>query len=210
MQTCVLRFSALLAAAATLLANGAPARAWGSKGHTMINHLAAASLPAALPAFLRAPAAVRELAFLGPEEDDLKGSGREWDAAHDPGHYVDVLDDGRIAGETRLDDLPPTREAYDTALRAAGSDQYRAGYLPYSILDGWEQLRMDFAYWRVDSARAERASSARSRASAANDRTIEERLVVHDAGTWGHFVADASQPLHVTVHFNGWGDYPNP
>jgi len=23
-------------------------------------------------------------------------------------------------------------------------------------------------------------------------------------------VADASQPLHITVHFNGWGDYPNP
>jgi hypothetical protein len=23
-------------------------------------------------------------------------------------------------------------------------------------------------------------------------------------------VADASQPLHVSVHYNGWGDYPNP
>jgi hypothetical protein len=23
-------------------------------------------------------------------------------------------------------------------------------------------------------------------------------------------VADASQPMHVSVHFNGWGDYPNP
>jgi hypothetical protein len=23
-------------------------------------------------------------------------------------------------------------------------------------------------------------------------------------------VGDGSQPLHVSVHFNGWGDYPNP
>jgi hypothetical protein len=26
----------------------------------------------------------------------------------------------------------------------------------------------------------------------------------------GHYVGDASQPLHVSIHYNGWGDYPNP
>ena len=36
------------------------------------------------------------------------------------------------------------------ALRAAGTDEYRAGYLPYAIIDGWQQLVMDFAYWRAD------------------------------------------------------------
>jgi hypothetical protein len=35
-------------------------------------------------------------------------------------------------------------------------------------------------------------------------------LTLRDIGYWGHFVADGSQPLHVSVHFNGWGDYPNP
>ncbi len=25
---------------------------------------------------------------------------------------------------------------------------------------------------------------------------------MRDVGNWGHFVADASQPLHVSVHFN--------
>jgi hypothetical protein len=29
-------------------------------------------------------------------------------------------------------------------------------------------------------------------------------------GELSHFVGDGSQPLHVTWHFNGWGDYPNP
>ena len=23
-------------------------------------------------------------------------------------------------------------------------------------------------------------------------------------------MADASQPMHVSVHFNGWGNFPNP
>src|SRR5262245_5363197 len=29
-------------------------------------------------------------------------------------------------------------------------------------------------------------------------------------GIWSHYVGDGSQPLHVSIHFNGWGDFPNP
>lgn len=177
------------------LALAAPAGAWGLRGHATINRTAALALPASLPAFVRSPDAVREIAALGPELDELKGAGRAWDADYDPGHYLDLRDDGTIAGTLRLRALPPTREAYDTALRAAGSDQYKAGYLPYSIVEGWEQLRMDFANWRA-------ASGAQ--------RALEQQLVLRDIGVWGHYVGDASQPLHVTVHFNGWGRYPNP
>ena len=35
-------------------------------------------------------------------------------------------------------------------------------------------------------------------------------LTLRDLGVWAHFVGDASQPMHVTVHYNGWGDGPNP
>ena len=35
-------------------------------------------------------------------------------------------------------------------------------------------------------------------------------LIIRDLGVWSHYVADASQPLHVSIHFNGWGNYPNP
>ena len=51
-------------------------------------------------------------------------------------------------GVLPIDKLPVTREAYDTQLRARGFTQYKAGYLPYSIVDGWQQIRKDFAYWR--------------------------------------------------------------
>lgn len=199
----------LAAAAAALIGTAAPAAAWSLHGHQMIDHIAAQELPASMPAFLHTPMAIFTIGMLGPEPDDLKGSGKSWDGEYDPGHYLDLLDDGTVAPGVQLDDLPPTREAYDTVLRKDGTDQYRQGYLPYSILDGWEQLRTDFAYWRVDSYQSTHGSAS-SRAMAARRESVEQMLILRDIGVWGHYVGDASQPLHVTVHFNGWGKYPDP
>ena len=109
-----------------------------------------------------------------------------------------------------IDKLPVTREAYDTQLRAGGSTQYKAGYLPYSIIDGWQQVRKDFAYWRVAVKGAETATTPEERAWFEADRRLREKLTLRDIGIWSHYVGDASQPLHVSVHYNGWGDYPNP
>lgn len=182
-------------ALAACIACASPAFAWEHKGHEIVNNLGAKTLPATLPAFVRVPRATFEITYLGPELDRLKGSGTAWDAEHDPGHYVDLQDDDTVAGVIPFNALPESRAAYDRALRAANTDEYTQGYLPYSILDGWEQLRQDFAYWRVDKGEA---------------RVIDEQMVLRDIGIWGHFIADACQPLHVTVHYNGWGKYPNP
>src|SRR5665213_2925626 len=183
--------------------------AWGLKGHTIVNHLAAVSLPSSMPAFMRTPVAIAELSNLGIYLDLQKGAGVAWDADYDPGHYLDLQGDDTVGG-LPLDALPPTREAYDTALRSHGTDQFKMGYVPYSILEGWQQLRMDFAYWRVDDYEAAHATSLPVRAKARASERVDEALVLRDAGVWGHYVADASQPLHITVHFTGWGDYPNP
>jgi hypothetical protein len=185
------------------------ALAWGATGHTLISRAGAESLPASLPAFVRTPAAVDEIAALGPELDRSKDAGHTHDLDLDPGHYADIGDDGKIAG-VALDALPISREAYDTALRAAGTDQYKMGFLPYSIIDGWQQVAKDFAIWRVDNVGASKASNANDRAWFASDRALRETLTLRDIGVWSHFVGDASQPLHVSVHFNGWGDFPNP
>ncbi|MDQ2871565.1 MAG: S1/P1 Nuclease [Candidatus Eremiobacteraeota bacterium] len=195
--------------ALAVAASSAPALAWGAKGHYIVNHLAAVSLPRTLPTFMRTAPAIDEIANLGVELDLLKGSGRSWDASNDPGHYVDLGDDNTIDG-LPLSALPATREAYNAALETRGSNQYKTGYLPYSILEGWQQLRMDLAYWRVDAYEASHAPTVGIRVKAADRRRIDEALVLRDAGVWGHFVADASQPLHISVHFNGWGKYPNP
>lgn len=184
--------------------------AWGSVGHTMINRVAAESLPASLPAFVRTPAAIAEIAYLGPEEDRLKDAGTSWDDDNDPGHFLDLGDDGTIFGVVNLNALPTSMKAYATALAAAHTDPYRAGFVPYTIMDGWEQLRKEFALWRVDAYLAQHATTPTARARFARERTLRESLVLMELGTWGHFVGDGSQPLHVTVHFDGWGHYPNP
>ena len=185
------------------------ALAWGATGHEWVSGIAIESLPDEVPPFLRTPEAVAKIALLGRELDRSKGAGATHDGERDPGHYINPDDTGSVFG-VRLDRLPETREAYDTSLRANGMTQYKAGYLPYSIVDGWQQLRKDFAYWRADVVAAKTAVDAADRAWFDADRQLREMLIIRDLGIWSHYVGDASQPLHVSVHFNGWGDFPNP
>jgi len=82
----------------------------------MISSLAVQNLPASVPAFLRAKSAADEIAMLGPEEDRLRGSGESWDGDNDEGHFLDLADDGTIAGVVRLDAMPKNMAAYADAL----------------------------------------------------------------------------------------------
>ena len=93
-----------------------------------------------MPPFVRSSDAIAEIATLGPEEDRIKDAGQSWDDDFDPGHYVDIGDDGTILGVVRLDALPKDMAAYGHALAAANTDLFRAGYLPYSIIDGYERV----------------------------------------------------------------------
>ncbi len=187
-----------------------PASAWGSTGHRFIGELGIRNLPATLPAFIRSEDAAIAIGELSREPDRSRGAGSPHDADLDPGHFVDVADDLTIMGGPSLKALPATRADYDKALRAAGSDEYKAGYLPYSIIDGWQQLVKDFAYWRADVAGEKYAKTETARAWFARDRALREEITIRDLGTWSHFVGDASQPMHASVHYDGWGNFPNP
>jgi hypothetical protein len=201
---------------AALAAAPLPASAWGAQGHRFINGAAIRALPDSVPAFLRSTSAHDEIALLGPEADRIKGAGKPLDDDDNPAHYVDVQDDGTIAGVARLLALPDDRRMYDRALAGATppTDEYAQGYLPYAIADGWERVVRDLAYWRVDVVGETRATTSEERAFFRLDRSVREAVTLRDVGYWGHFVADASQPLHVSVHFNGWNGsrtaYPNP
>jgi hypothetical protein len=167
-------------------------------------------LPADLPAFLRPAAAAEAIGELNREPDRWKDAGHMHDADRDPGHFLDLGDDGRVLGGPALTALPATREGYESDLRAIGADGWRAGYLPYSIIDGWQQLSKDFAYWRAERAAVANLGEGPHRAWLAADATRREALILRDLGVLGHYVGDGSQPLHVTAHFNGWGPGPNP
>jgi hypothetical protein len=72
-----------------------PALGWGATGHEWVTGIAIEKLPDDVPAFVRDPAELPELALMGSELDRSKGSGETHDKERDPGHYVDLTDDGK-------------------------------------------------------------------------------------------------------------------
>jgi hypothetical protein len=197
---------------AAVLLGLAPTRllAWGATGHRLIGRAAMQALPADLPPFLLNPEAARAVGELAREPDRWKDSGREHDSERDPAHFFDMADDGAVFGGPRIDALPATREDYEAALRVVGSDSWKAGWLPYAILDASEQLTKDFAYIRIETAAAQTVADPAHRAWFAKDLVEREALTLRDIGMLAHYVGDGSQPMHVSVHYNGWGAFPNP
>jgi len=210
MEDLMRRTVRLLAAFLVLATLPNPALAWGSKGHRIIGLLGAGRLPASLPAFLRNPNAVFQIGELAREPDRSRNAGQPHDSDRDPAHFVDIADDGTVLEGPSLAALPASRQDYDTALRTQGVTQYKAGWLPYSLMDGWQQLVKDFVLWRADVAGAKFAKNAADRKWLQEDRRLRESITLRDLGVWAHFVGDASQPLHASEHYNGWGDFPNP
>lgn len=219
---------AAVAAAAALAFAPQQAFCWGHAGHVGIARLAAEALPAEVPAFVRSAQSIAQIAELGAEADQSKTTGtvttatgtvRTTSTAHDHerdnGHFVDIDDAGYVLGGlVPLTNLPLTREAYDTAQRNAvtpgGQTQYTAGYLPYAMIDGFQQIRKDFGIWRVMNVGLAQATTDADKAWFRFQLQLRQQLIIRDIGYWAHFVGDASQPMHVSVHYNGWGNYPNP
>jgi hypothetical protein len=197
-------------AAAAIVTVPQSALAWGATGHRLVGEEAVRALPAEIPAFLRTRQAILDVGEQSREPDRSKGSGKVHDQDRDAAHFVDAEDDLRILGGPRLDALPPTRADYEKALQAVGQDSWKAGYLPYAIVDRWQQLTRDFAMWRVLSYAEANPDWRKHRAWYTADRLRRERQILVTLGELSHFVADGSQPLHVSGHYNGWGDYPNP
>lgn len=192
----------------TVLAAATGAGAWGAAGHRMIGFAAVKALPEDVPAFVRKAAA--DIGELAREPDRTKGSGKLHDEYREGNHFIDLDDAGLALGGPSIDALPPTRQLYDDALRARGETLTRAGWLPYSIADAQADLTTDFALWRVARVGERKARSREHRAWFARDRKRREALILGDIGELAHFVGDGSQPLHTSIHYNGWGDYPNP
>jgi hypothetical protein len=204
---------AALALGAAVMAAPAIVSAWGNTGHRLIGMAAMRGLPDEMPAFLRTPAAAAEVGELSREPDRTKGGGQPHGRERDTAHFVDMLDDGRImvAQGPSIDALPRLKSEYDAALIAAGSDVDDAGWLPYAIMDGYQQLVRDFATWRVLYAAEGRETDPGKRAWYREDRIRREALILRDMGYLGHYIGDGAQPHHTTIHYNGWNrDTPNP
>jgi TonB family protein len=174
--------------------------AWGSKGHTMINRLAAQSLPSDMPAFMRTPEAINEIAYLGPEPDRWRSRAEpELSAAQAPDHFID------IEYADLIGTLPRQRYQYIATLyayiaahpdRANDLRPEKVGFQPYITSEVWERLKSAMRDYREAGAKHE------------DTRPIEAAILFY-AGWLGHYVGDGSHPLHVTIQYNGWTG-PNP
>ena len=206
------RIALVTVAAAVLAGSAVQVMAWGSTGHRLVGVAAMRALPAELPAFLRDPAAAAEVGELSREPDRSKGAGQPHDRERDTAHFIDLDEAGHVLGAANvtIDTLPELKSQFDAKLIADGISVNDAGYLPYAIMDGWQQLKQDFAYWRVLDAAERSETDPGKQAWYRADKARREALIVRDIGFLSHYIGDGSQPLHLSIHFNGWGNYPNP
>jgi hypothetical protein len=117
-------------AALVAISSGKNCWAWGATGREGVSGIAIEKLPDSVPKLVRTNEAAADIAVRGRELDRSKGSGKTHDAERDPGHYVDLADDGAVMGVLPLAQLPTTREEYDTLLRAKGFTNTRRAICP--------------------------------------------------------------------------------
>jgi len=189
-----------LALIALVLIPQQPAAAWGNEGHIYINRVAAQKIPASMPAFLRSPRAVNEIAYLGPEPDRWRSPSEfALKNSQEPDHFIDLE---RVAW---LDPLPPGRYEFYRKLyekRASTSDHpddylpERVGLQPYITMEVYGRLKAAFREYR-QLLKTHQPTAP-----------VQQAIILY-AGWLGHYVADAAQPLHTTIHYNGWvGENP--
>jgi hypothetical protein len=191
------------------------AGAWDYEGHHAINELALASLPKDFGGFELTPALKGRIEYLAGEPDRWRNIGDlPLKNFNGPDHYID-LEDLKLFGLTP-ETLPMMR--YDFAAdiakaRAAHPEKFPAidpdkdadhtreldGFLPWAITENYEKLKSDFSSLK---AFRQYGGTPEEIANAQAD-------CIYVMGVMGHYVGDGAQPLHTTVHFNGWvGDNP--
>ncbi len=177
-----------------------PGFSWGSEGHRMINRLAAEGLPSDAPAFLKTSQALDEIEYLGPEPDRWRSPAEpELSYAQAPEHFID-LETADVVGilPKRPPDFPYDLATYRTAhpAQAALETPEKVGLQPWETNEVWERLKAAFREYRLEEA------------THANTLPVQAAILFY-CGWLGHYVGDGSQPLHVTIQYNGWTG-PNP
>lgn len=170
---------------------------WGNEGHSAINRVAAEKLPPEVPVFVRNAAA--QLAYLAPEPDRWRETSElALKRSQEPDHFINLE---MVEGM----DLPPDRYSFYRELAAKRAQTpgnpedllpERVGLQPYIAIEVYERLVVAFREYR--------------RALLDHRKTdFAEANAILYAGWLGHYVGDAANPMHTTIHHNGWMG-PNP
>jgi hypothetical protein len=180
---------------------------WGARGHESANLAAVRTIPADGPVFLEQ----YELwiSKTGPLPDTWRDNSEPWSKLfEDPNHgwfneqfaFMQTIPRSRYEFVLRL---------YDEYLRIRDKDPARAalmnvrwtGTLPYAAMENYDRMKSAMRLYR--GAMAENTpDSAKTAGFLAQD-------IAFYMGWLGHYTADGAQPLHDTIHHDGWLG-PNP
>ena len=177
----------------------------------IINVLAQENLPGDVPAFMRDGNALDIDTWMGPEPDRWKDRAEsELAATQSPDHFLDY--EWAVYGATKCEagttdcvdgyKFPRKRYDYIRAMAVAQAQHpelklnENVGFQPWQVEEVWERLKSDLREYRHETAANEDTSGV-------------ETAILFEAGWLGHYVGDGSQPLHVTIQYNGWTG-PNP
>jgi hypothetical protein len=191
-----------LAAAAALLC-----AAWGPRGHQSANRAAVRALPADGPIFLKEYE--DWIAKTGPLPDSWRGNTEPYSKIfEDPNHgwfkeqfaFMTTIPRSRYEFVLRL---------YDEHLKIREKDPDRAaltnvrwtGTLPYAAMENYDRMKSAMRLYR-------RAIADTSPESKKDARYFAQDIAFY-MGWLGHYTADGAQPLHDSIHHDGWQG-PNP
>ncbi len=189
---------------------------WDYEGHRVVNQLALSALPESFPAFVRTPANAERIAFLAGEPDRWRNSpDLPLQHINEPDHYLDV-EELSVYGLTPeslpvfrgdfIAQLALIRQARPTNFPAPAPSHDKArtrqlvGLLPWAMAENYGKLKSGFSYLK-----------AFEQAGGTPDEIANAQAnIVYIMGVMGHYVGDAAQPLHTTIHHHGWvGDNPH-
>ncbi len=192
--------------------------AWDAAGHRTITLLALDGLPADAPAFLREAQTRAMVASQACEPDRWRTvTIPELTHINNPDHYINLETLTKVG--LSLDSLPRLRIEYTDLMAVAraehpdafeprndkkdpGRASMTAGTLPYAIVENYAKLQGAFKTLRILETLNEPVRAAQVAQARAN--------IIATMGVLSHFVGDAAQPLHTTIHHHGWvGDNPN-
>lgn len=198
-----------------LLVSSTAAHAWDYTGHRTVNTAALAALPPDFPAFVQEAAAAARIAFLAGEPDRWRNVN-DLPIKHVNGvdHYLDLEQLPQAGLDVAT--LPPFRYDFVVAFaagRAAHPESFPPidpqknvehsrewpGFSPWAIAENYGRLKSAFSYLRTfeELGTPEEVRNAQANA-------------IYLMGILGHLVGDVAQPLHTTIHHNGWsGDNPH-
>src|SRR5215468_6675831 len=180
---------------------------WGVRGHQSANRAAVRTLPADGPVFLKEYE--DWIVKTGPLPDSWRGNTEPYSKIfEDPNHgwfkeqfaFMETIPRSRYEFVLRL---------YNEYLRIREKEPERAalmnvrwtGTMPYAAMENYDRMKSAMRAYR-------RAIADDTTESKAQAGYLAQDIAFY-MGWLGHYTADGAQPLHDTIHHDGWVG-PNP